>query len=187
VLLSLPRRQAQPQTPRTTAPGLAGVEMADTPLILNVDDREPSRYARAQILRQHGFAVVEATTGQEALAAARELRPAAMLMDSCRTPTAGISAAKSSAIPSCAGSASCWSRRSCSLSKPRRISTRRLMPSWPSRSRRQHWSPRCAACSRPDALRRGRAAGRLRSTGGRSRAPYRRCPPLLRSCPHGTP
>ena len=55
--------------------------MAEAPVILNVDDRESSRYARAQILQQHGFAVVDATTGQEALAAARRLRPAAMLMD----------------------------------------------------------------------------------------------------------
>jgi PAS domain S-box-containing protein len=35
--------------------------------ILNVDDNEPTRYARSRILRQAGFEVVEAATGPEAL------------------------------------------------------------------------------------------------------------------------
>ena len=35
--------------------------------ILNVDDYEPGRYARTQVLRRAGFHVTEVTTGAEAL------------------------------------------------------------------------------------------------------------------------
>jgi CheY-like chemotaxis protein len=51
------------------------------PLVLNVDDRPATLYARDRTLRQHGFAVANAETGQAALEAARELRPQLILLD----------------------------------------------------------------------------------------------------------
>jgi PAS domain S-box-containing protein len=54
---------------------------ATTALVLNVDDYEPTRYARTQILRRAGFAVREATTGAEALRAAAAHVPAVVLLD----------------------------------------------------------------------------------------------------------
>ena len=51
------------------------------PLILNVDDLEPQRYARSSVLRSAGFDVIEAATGPEAVALARERRPDLVLLD----------------------------------------------------------------------------------------------------------
>jgi CheY-like chemotaxis protein len=51
------------------------------PLILNVDDRPPSLYARERLLKREGFAVVNATTGADALSVARRVRPSALLLD----------------------------------------------------------------------------------------------------------
>jgi signal transduction histidine kinase len=48
--------------------------------ILNVDDYDPSRYGRTRILRQAGFEVFEATTGNEALRAV-EQKPNLVLLD----------------------------------------------------------------------------------------------------------
>jgi PAS domain S-box-containing protein len=50
-------------------------------LILNVDDTASSRYAKTRILRQAGYRVVEASTGEEALRAVREESPHLVLCD----------------------------------------------------------------------------------------------------------
>ena len=52
-----------------------------TPLILNVDDRPPSLYARERLLKLAGFAVVNATTAADAVSLARRVRPSALLLD----------------------------------------------------------------------------------------------------------
>ena len=49
--------------------------------ILNVDDNGPQRYARGRILRQHGFEILDAATGQEALESAARDRPDLILLD----------------------------------------------------------------------------------------------------------
>jgi signal transduction histidine kinase len=49
--------------------------------ILNVDDYEPARYARTQLLRAHGFTVIEASTGSEALQVAAAEDPALVILD----------------------------------------------------------------------------------------------------------
>ena len=49
--------------------------------ILNVDDNAASRYARSRVLRQAGYMVLEATTGEEAIAIVNESRPALVLLD----------------------------------------------------------------------------------------------------------
>jgi DNA-binding response OmpR family regulator len=50
-------------------------------LILNVDDTDAARYARTRILTKAGLRVVEAASGTEAMALARELKPALILLD----------------------------------------------------------------------------------------------------------
>ena len=50
-------------------------------VILNVDDDEANCYARAHILRRHGFKVLECNTGIEALRIVREAAPQAVLLD----------------------------------------------------------------------------------------------------------
>ena len=49
--------------------------------ILNVDDYRPSLYARSKVLRQAGFAVLEATNGAGALQVLAELKPPLVLLD----------------------------------------------------------------------------------------------------------
>ncbi len=49
--------------------------------ILNVDDNPVSRYARSQVLRQAGYLVLEAGTGEEAFAVVNEAHPALVLLD----------------------------------------------------------------------------------------------------------
>jgi signal transduction histidine kinase len=49
--------------------------------ILNVDDYAPGLYARTKILRQAGFDVIEATSGEQTLALAAEHNPALVLLD----------------------------------------------------------------------------------------------------------
>ncbi|MGA2113794.1 MAG: ATP-binding protein [Bryobacteraceae bacterium] len=49
--------------------------------ILNVDDYAPGLYARTKILRQAGFDVIEATSGEQALDLAAEHKPALVLLD----------------------------------------------------------------------------------------------------------
>ena len=51
------------------------------PDILNVDDHDASRYARTRFLRQAGFEVQEAGTGEEAIRAIREHTPDLVLLD----------------------------------------------------------------------------------------------------------
>ena len=55
--------------------------MDRTGSILNVDDYQPSRYARTKVLRQAGFAVSEATNGAQTLQLVSELRPSLVLLD----------------------------------------------------------------------------------------------------------
>jgi PAS domain S-box-containing protein len=51
------------------------------PRILIVDDNAPLRYAVGRTLRQHGFEVLEAATGEEALTAAASEQPDLILLD----------------------------------------------------------------------------------------------------------
>ncbi len=53
----------------------------ETPKILVVDDEESIRFAVGQFLRDEGFDVLEAGTGNEAVARAREERPDLILLD----------------------------------------------------------------------------------------------------------
>src|SRR5712664_2232391 len=49
--------------------------------ILNVDDYEPGRYARTQLLRSFGFDVREAATGSEALSVVAAEPPTLVILD----------------------------------------------------------------------------------------------------------
>jgi len=49
--------------------------------ILNVDDYQPSLYARSKVLRQAGFAVLEASSGAQALQMLSDRKPAVVLLD----------------------------------------------------------------------------------------------------------
>jgi signal transduction histidine kinase len=55
--------------------------MTSAETILNVDDAEPLRYVKRRDLEAHGFIVVDAQTGAEALRLTEELRPALVLLD----------------------------------------------------------------------------------------------------------
>lgn len=55
--------------------------MAETVSILNVDDYAPGLYARTKILRQAGFDVMEATTGNQTLKLVSEIKPSVVLLD----------------------------------------------------------------------------------------------------------
>jgi signal transduction histidine kinase len=57
------------------------METPNSATILNVDDFEPGRYARSRVLKQAGFHVLEAGTGEEALAIVRERRPLVVILD----------------------------------------------------------------------------------------------------------
>ena len=50
-------------------------------MILNVDDHEAGRYARTRLLKQAGYEVAEAGTGNEALELVASLRPSLVLLD----------------------------------------------------------------------------------------------------------
>jgi two-component system, sensor histidine kinase and response regulator len=52
-----------------------------TTSVLNVDDYPPGLYARTRILRQAGFEVLEATTGEQTLELVLEHKPAVVLLD----------------------------------------------------------------------------------------------------------
>jgi signal transduction histidine kinase len=54
---------------------------AGTNLILVVDDNEPARYTKARILRDAGYEVIEAATGDEALRLVAERAPRLVLLD----------------------------------------------------------------------------------------------------------
>jgi CheY-like chemotaxis protein len=51
------------------------------PVVLNVDDRPASLYWRDRALRMHGFTVTNASTGEAALHAARQIHPQLVLLD----------------------------------------------------------------------------------------------------------
>jgi PAS domain S-box-containing protein len=51
------------------------------PVVLNVDDHEPARYAKSRILRSGGLQVIEAATGADALRLASERKPDLILLD----------------------------------------------------------------------------------------------------------
>lgn len=53
----------------------------DTASILNVDDYAPGLYARTKVLRQAGFDVLEATTGNQTLKMVSVHKPAVVLLD----------------------------------------------------------------------------------------------------------
>jgi len=50
-------------------------------VILNVDEKEPSLYARERYLREWGYQVRNATTGREARELAERLKPNLILLD----------------------------------------------------------------------------------------------------------
>ncbi len=52
-----------------------------SPIIVNVDDNEPSLYARGRVLRKAGFAVLDASRGQAALDAVRTANADLVLLD----------------------------------------------------------------------------------------------------------
>ena len=56
-------------------------QAAHAPLILNVDDRPASLYARDRMLRRQGFTVANADSGRSALDVARQLLPNLILLD----------------------------------------------------------------------------------------------------------
>ena len=51
------------------------------PLILVVDDHEAARYMKCRLLRQHGFDVIEASTGSDALSLVRARGPELVCLD----------------------------------------------------------------------------------------------------------
>ncbi|WP_323072389.1 ATP-binding response regulator [Mycetohabitans endofungorum] len=63
-------------------------------LILNVDDNEGARYVKSRILSHAGFAVIEASTGYDALQAVREREPALVLLDVRLPDISGIEVCK---------------------------------------------------------------------------------------------
>ena len=56
-------------------------DVLEAPLVLVADDHDDSRCIARIVLETSGFRVVEATTGSEALAMARTLRPVVMVLD----------------------------------------------------------------------------------------------------------
>jgi signal transduction histidine kinase len=54
---------------------------SQTTSVLNVDDYPPGLYARTKVLRQAGFLVIEATTGNQTLKLVSEHKPAVVLLD----------------------------------------------------------------------------------------------------------
>jgi PAS domain S-box-containing protein len=70
-------------TAETAADGRspAGRDQHRRVVVLNVDDYEAGRYATSRVLRQAGFDVLEAATGNEALQATRREHPDLVLLD----------------------------------------------------------------------------------------------------------
>jgi signal transduction histidine kinase len=64
--------------------------MADSQVILNVDDTEAVRYAKTHTLRVAGFKVEEAGNGAEALRKVAEVKPALVLLDVRMPDMSGI-------------------------------------------------------------------------------------------------
>jgi CheY-like chemotaxis protein len=55
--------------------------MTAVPIIVNVDDNQPARYARSRVLKTAGFEVHEASTGKESLEKVASLHPDVILLD----------------------------------------------------------------------------------------------------------
>jgi CheY-like chemotaxis protein len=55
--------------------------LPSAPLVLNVDDRPAMLYLRDRILREHGFIVANADSGEQALDVIRQLKPQLILLD----------------------------------------------------------------------------------------------------------
>jgi signal transduction histidine kinase len=64
--------------------------MLRPPTILNVDDYLPGRYARSRVLKDAGFAVIEAASGEEALRLVREQLPDVVLLDNNLPDISGV-------------------------------------------------------------------------------------------------
>ncbi|CAG9179995.1 response regulator [Cupriavidus respiraculi] len=62
-------------------PSTPGPADATRPLLLVVDDNDGSRYVKSRILRRAGYAVLEASTGESALALVRRYGPDLVLLD----------------------------------------------------------------------------------------------------------
>ena len=62
-------------------PPVAPTSLLHAPLILVVDDHEPSRTLARLVLERAGFRVAEAATGRDGLRQAQVLRPAVVLLD----------------------------------------------------------------------------------------------------------
>ena len=126
----------------------------NAPRILIVDDNAPLRYALARTLRQHGFDVIEAATGDEALASPRpNARISCCSTSIFRTFTASTSRAASRAAHARRTFQSCRSPRH---SYKWNIAWPGWRPapmpiSW-NRWSLANWSPtsvRCCACATP--------------------------------------
>jgi len=65
----------------TVTPAVARTSARSAPLILVVDDHEPSRVLARLVLEREGYRVEEAGTGGEGLRQAQTLRPALILLD----------------------------------------------------------------------------------------------------------
>jgi CheY-like chemotaxis protein len=65
----------------TVTPALSRSAVRPAPLILVVDDHEPSRALARLVLEREGYRVEEAGTGGEGLRQAQTLRPALILLD----------------------------------------------------------------------------------------------------------
>jgi len=65
----------------TSPPAVAPTSLLNAPLILVVDDHEPSRTLARLVLERAGFRVAEAATGRDGLRQAQVLRPSVVLLD----------------------------------------------------------------------------------------------------------
>jgi PAS domain S-box-containing protein len=65
----------------TDAEGRTAAPVRRHALVLNVDDYEAGRYATSRVLRQAGFEVVDAATGEEALRRVRDDEPDLVVLD----------------------------------------------------------------------------------------------------------
>ena len=55
--------------------------MNKSTVVLNVDDYQPALYARQKALQRHGFTVLNAATGRDALTMCSRYRPHVVLLD----------------------------------------------------------------------------------------------------------
>jgi CheY-like chemotaxis protein len=67
--------------PRRAAPSKGAPVDGEGPRVLVVDDNEAGRYVTSRILTRAGYAVIEASTGAEALRRAAEEQPRLVVLD----------------------------------------------------------------------------------------------------------